>query len=164
MKKKGLTIGRMFLWRQGLRMKADEHFVDKFIEFYQELYKKNKNRVDKGLDRETANVLINSICETIIHCLDFGYDVWLGRTIMFTQKIADYSNNYTIKYLEKTDIKKVAINLFKRLTLRLKKKINENNIDYQNFIEEKKKRHQEIKDYYKEFYGEENWWTKPTQN
>ncbi len=152
---------RMFLYRQGLKILPSQNFIEKFKEIYNELLYKNKIRHHiKPIDDNMAIFFINTVIESVIYCLDFGYDVWFSRTILFLQKKTDYRHNvkkhknYTIE-----DVKKISIRAIKSMILKMKNKLNEQNEEYQKFLEHKKVQFKTIKDYYKKFYGKEDeWW------
>lgn len=148
------------LYRQGLHLEPSENFVQKYIEIYNSLIHKRKSRAHiKDLDEETAKYFIVLVCEALIHCIDFGFDIWFSRVMVFIQKISDYRGNSPyakVGFYE--DIKKVTIRPITSLILNIKNNINKTNKEYQEYIKRKKEKYQEIKDYYKEFYGEQDWW------
>lgn len=79
------------LYRAGLKFKPDKNFVNLFKENYMELLHKTPNHEnDECITQERAIYFINSVCEAITYCLDFGIDIWLNKTMVFLQKIADY--------------------------------------------------------------------------
>lgn len=152
----------MFLYRQGLKIKPSDNFTEKFIEFYNEFLYKNKARKHiPPLDTKTATFFINSIIEAVIYCLDFGYDVWFRHVLLFFQRISDYRHNvksHTVKVVE--NVKKISIRPIKSMVTRMKKTVNLDNEEFQEFLADKQQRFDNIKRYYREFYAKENQWWK----
>lgn len=153
----------MFLQRQGLDMLPSQNFIDKFIENYNELLYQAKRRQHlPPLDERTAIFFINTVIESIIYCIDFGYDVWITRTILFLQRVSDYRrNNRNRKKAVTENVKKLSIKPIKSMCNEIKRKLNKENKEYMAYLDQKTECFKKIKKYYKEFYGKETeWWTK----
>lgn len=162
MKRKSVTSYKhMFLYRTGLKLDPCETFVNKFIEIYMELIKRDKRRADfDDIDENTAKFFINSCFEAIIYCMDFGFDVWLNRVMVFTLKITDFVSRHPyVKKRVHEDMKMIKIRPISSLIKKIKDVLNKDNEKYQEFIEQKKENHKAIRRYYKEYYGKQNeWW------
>lgn len=161
MPKKIPSYKHMWLYRTGLKIEPSQNFIDKFIEIYNDFLHNNSNRANaKDLDNDTAIFMINSILEAIIYCLDFGFDVWLHRTMVFIQKTRDkISTNGDGQKKVSQNVKTLVIKPIESIKKAIKNLANTNNEPYQQFLLEKKERHEKIKQYYKEFYAkEEDWW------
>lgn len=151
----------MWLYRTGLKIEVSQNFIDKFIEIYNDLLKKRKWKEEsKEIDENTARFMVGSIIEAIIYILDFGYDVWINRCMVFLQKTLDKRqyNRYDDKCTVKENLKWVTIKPIQSIIRKIKYKINENNLEYNKFLQQKTENHKKIKEYYKEFYAQENWW------
>ena len=151
----------MWLYRTGLKPEVSQNFIDKFIEIYNDLLKKRKWKEEsKEIDENTARFMVGSIIEAIIYVLDFGYDVWINRCMVFLQKTLDKRqyNRYDDKCTVKENLKWVTIKPIQSIIRKIKYKINENNLEYNKFLQQKTENHKKIKEYYKEFYAQENWW------
>lgn len=152
----------MWLYRTGLKPEISQNFVDKFVEIYNDLLKKRQwKEQPKEIDDNTARFMIGSIIEAIIYCLDFGFDVWINRCMVFVQKISDKRqyNRGTDKCDIKEDLKLVTIRPIQSIIRKIKYKCNENNEKYNEFLKQKTENHKKIKEYYKEFYAKEkDWW------
>lgn len=154
----------LFLYRQGLKFKPSQNFIDKFKEFYnkelEDRHKKNNKNNIAYIDDDTAIFMINCILEGIVHCLDFGFNVIFKRLFVFTQKVTDYKLNSKKKHKSvfAENIKKINFRPVSRIVLDIKDNMNKDNKKYQDFIEAKKDCYKKIKKYYKEFYGKEDWW------
>lgn len=164
MAKEKPSYKNMFLYRQNLKLDPSQNFVDKFKEYYMELIVKVRcHENDTIIDDNTAKFYIVSVLESIIYCLDFGIDVWLSRLMVFTQKKTDYRHNvksHRLKVVE--NVKKIAIRPIDSLIRKIKKIINKDNQEYNQHLENKRNSYNEIKQYYKEFYGKEDeWWQGP---
>lgn len=160
MPKKIPHIEHTFFYRQGLKLKPSENFVEKFLEIYTDLIRKNRKDENIKVSKEEAFYLIYCVLEAIIHCLDFGYDVWIKRTILFFVKNIDYRHNVKSHRLSVVEnVKKIKINAINSVMTKIKNNLNKDNEDYQKFVEQKKSNYKKIKNYYKDFYGKEEWWT-----
>lgn len=151
----------MFLYRTGLKIEPSQNFIDKFIEIYNDLLAKREYKDNpKQIDENIAKFMINSIFEAIIYCLDFGFDVWINRIMLFVQTTYDKHVYKPDKKLCDTteNIKHVNIRSIFSLNKKMKNKLSENNSEYQKYVEHKQEKYNEIKQYYKEFYGQEDWW------
>lgn len=151
----------MWLYRTGLKPEVSQNFIDKFIEIYNDLLKKRKWKEEsKEIDENTARFMVGSIIEAIIYILDFGYDIWINRCMVFLQKTLDKRqyNRYDDKCTVKENLKWVTIKPIQSIIRKIKYKINENNLEYNKFLQQKTENHKKIKEYYKEFYAQENWW------
>lgn len=165
MAKKRPPLTKMFLYRQGLHLIPSDNFVQKFKEHYM-TYLRRQKRYDylEDLDDETAKFFIMAVAESIIYCLDAGYDVWFYRVMIFTQRLSDYRDNVKRRIKQgvskvRENIKKITIKPIFRSTLKIKNWLNKDNKPYQDFIKSKKDNFKKIKNYYKEFYGkQEDWW------
>lgn len=143
------------LYRAGLKFKPDKKFVDLFKENYMTLlHKTNNHEKDEDITDERAIFFINSVCEAITFCLDFGIDVWLNKTMVFVQKIANYKG---IKMPE-DGVKKIKIRANYKHVTRMRNEINKDNPEFQEYVKHKKDKYDELKEYYKEFYGQPDWW------
>lgn len=154
----------MWLYRTGLKLEISQNFVDKFIEIYNDLLKKRRWKEEpKEIDDNTARFMIGSVIEAIIFCLDFGLDVWINRCMVFVQKSSDKKqyNMYNGKCTVKEDLKKIAIRPIQSIRRKIKYKMNENNPEYNKYLQEKTENHEKIKNYYKEFYAKEKDWWQP---
>lgn len=150
-----------FLVLQGLNIEPCQEFVDKYVEIYNELMHKNKIRKHvPDIDENTARYFILTTCESIIHCLDFGLDVWLSRVMVFLQKNTDYRHNvkrHRLSVIE--NVKKLTFKPVSYLELKIKALLNKDNKPFQEHLQQKKESYNKIKQYYKEFYGKEDeWW------
>lgn len=151
-----------WLYRQGFRIEPCNVFVEKYKEFFNEYLKIQKpNR--EPIDDNDAKFFINIICEAIITCLDFGLNVRLRKLFDFRTKLSDYvlnSPNRSLinkKYVE--NVKKISIKIAPRFQRFLRQKLNKDNEEYINFLNQKKESFDNIKRYYREFYGKEDeWW------
>jgi hypothetical protein len=153
----------MFLQRQGLNMLPSQNFIDKFIEIYNELLYRNKSKANvPPIDEKTAIFFINTVIESIIYCIDFGYDVWITRTMVFLQRISDYRrNNKNRKKAVTENVKKLTVKPIISIYNRIRREINKDNKEYMLYLDQKTECYKKIKKYYKEFYGKETeWWTK----
>lgn len=153
---------KSFYWRNGLKIQPSQNFVEKFKEFYNELLYRSKSRANKPpIDNETATFFINIVLENIITILDFGYDFWWKRMFVMTQKKASF--HLGTKYATKrmwNNVKKFSFKLITKQKRLMKYILNKDNKRYMEFLELKKVRYNEIKNYYKELYGKQNeWWT-----
>lgn len=164
-KKKRPPLTKMFLYRQGLHLIPSDNFVQTFKKHYMEILRKAR-RYDhvEDLDDETAKFFIMVMAESIIYCLDAGFDIWFFRIMVFMQKLSDYRDNVKRRIKQGTskvreNIKKITIKPIFRSTLKIKDLMNKDNKPYQDFIQQKKSNFKKIKEYYKEFYGkQEDWW------
>ena len=165
MAKKRPPLTKMFLYRQGLHLIPSDNFVQKFKEHYM-TYLRRQKRYDylEDLDDETAKFFIMAVAESIIYCLDSGYDVWFYRVMVFMQRLSDYRDNVKRRIKQgvskvRENVKKITIKPIFRSTLKIKNWLNKDNKPYQDFIKSKKDNFKKIKNYYKEFYGkQEDWW------
>lgn len=165
MTKKRPPLTKMFLYRQGLHLIPSDNFVQKFKEHYM-TYLRRQKRYDylEDLDDETAKFFIMAVAESIIYCLDAGYDVWFYRVMVFMQRLSDYRDNVKRRIKQgvskvRENVKKITIKPIFRSTLKIKNWLNKDNKPYQDFIKSKKDNFKKIKNYYKEFYGkQEDWW------
>lgn len=151
----------MFLSRQGLKIMPSQNFLDKFKEIYNDLLHNDKSKQNiKPLDDKTAIFFINSLIEAVIYCIDFGYDVWFRRTLLFLQKTCDYRlNSKTAKKSVVENIKKLTVKPIISKYLKIKKIINQDNEKYQEFIQKKAENFNKIKRYYRDFYDKKDeWW------
>lgn len=151
----------MFLSRQGLKIMPSQNFIDKFKEIYNEMLYSDKTRQNlEPINDKTAIFFINSLIEAVIFCVDFGYDVWFRRTLLFLQKTSDYRlNSHNNKKSLVENIKKLNVKPIISKLLKIKKIINKDNEKYQEFLKSKWDNFNKIKKYYREFYGKENeWW------
>ena len=167
MKRKRTPITKMFLYRQGLHLLPSDNFLQAFKKNYMEIIRKRKAFKDmEDIDDDTAMFFIMYVAESIIYCLDAGFDIWFHRAMVFTQRLSDYRYNAKVqlkKLSSKTieNVKKVTIKPISSLTLKIRDSINKNNKPYQDFIKEKEQNFKKIKEYYKEFYGKQkDWWKK----
>lgn len=160
MPKKIPSYKHMFLYRTGLKLEPSDNFVSKFIEIYMSLLRKRRNHEnDVDIDENTAKFFINSCVEAIIYCLDFGFDVWLNRTMVFLQKITDWKprKSKTAKIIE--NLHMITIKPIFSISKKMKNILNKDNKEYQEYINKKQESFKQIKNYYKEFYGKtEVWW------
>lgn len=152
---------KSFYWRNGLKIMPSQNFVDKFKEIYNELLYNSKSRAKcKPLDDQTAIFFINIVLETIITILDFGYTFWWSKMMILTPKIVTchLGTEYAPKRIY-DNVKKLNFRLFTTQEKKVRAKVNKDNKEYMEYIENKKNRFNDIKNYYKEFYGKENdWW------
>lgn len=152
----------MWLYRTGLKIEVSQNFIDKFIEIYNDLLTKRQWKEEpKKIDDNTARFMVGSIIESIIYCLDFGLDVWINRCMVFVQKTLDKRqyNRYNEKCTVQEDLRWITIRPIQSMIRKIKYKMNENNVEYNKFLQQKTENHKKIKDYYKEFYAkEEDWW------
>ena len=154
----------MWLYRTGLKLEISQNFVDKFIEIYNDLLKKRRWKEEpKEIDDNTARFMIGSVIEAIIFCLDFGLDVWINRCMVFVQKVSDKKqyNMYNGKCTVKEDLRTITIRPIQSIRRKIKYKMNENNPEYNKYLQEKTENHEKIKNYYKEFYAKEKDWWQP---
>mgnify|MGYP003292847256 CR=1 FL=1 len=155
MKKQRKTpqLTQLFLYKQGLRIEPDEMFLNKFLEIYNGLMTKSKSefRNTKTIDENTAKFFIVCMCEYIIHSLDFGFDIWFKRVMVFIQKMSDYVLNSPMRKSGiQENVRKITFRPISSLRLKIRSKINENNVLYQEFTKNKAERYQSIKQYYKD--------------
>lgn len=160
-KNKEYNYKRTMLYRSGLNIEPSKNFVEKFIEIYNDLLIEKNITKKRLIDEDTAKYMINSIFECIISALDFGFDIWINRVVVFVQRVYD---RYVYKSDKKRceiveDIKQVTIRPISSLDKKIKNKANEDNKEYQEYIIRKKNNHNKIKEYYKEFYSdvEKDW-------
>lgn len=153
-----------FLHRQGIKIMPSENFLNKFKEEYQKAFEESyeyKLRKNYKIDDEMAIFFIITIFESIIYCLDFGFDVFLFHLVVFKTRISDYINN--IKRKKESvyeNVKKITFRLYSKNRLTMAKNANIDNEEYQEYLEKKKENYSKIKKYYKEFYNKtDEWWT-----
>ena len=147
----------MFLYRSGLQLDVSDNFVNKFIEIYTDLWRQKKHHEnDKPLTYDQAKFMILSVIESIIYILDFGYSVWVNRCMVFLPKTATFrpKGRYYAENVLKVCVKPIVswINKMKDLA-------NKDNEKYQQFLQDKRTRHNKIREYYKDLYDkQEDWW------
>ena len=143
------------LYRTGLKFKPEKKFVELFKQNYMELLHKVPNHEnDETISDERAKLFINYVCEAITFCLDFGINVWLNKTMIFEQKIADYKG----MSIPEDGVKKIRFAPNYKHITKTRKELNKDNPEFQEYIQHKKEKFDEIKDYYREFYDKPEWW------
>ena len=55
-------------------------------------------------------------------------------------------------------VKKIKIRANYKHVTRMRNEINKDNPEFQEYVKHKKDKYDELKEYYKEFYGQPDWW------
>lgn len=161
MNKEKPSYAYMFLYRQGLKMLPSRNFIDKFKEFYIEMNNENSNRkkID-SMDDNTTIFLINAVVESIIYCLDFGFTVNIKSIFKMKPRLIEKMHSAKITGKRSfVSYTRVVTDIPSSLIRKIKNILNKDDKKFQDFVDKKKERYDEIKRYYRKFYGKENeWW------